>query len=48
MTKKKGLLKKIIFGILGTIILFVIIVFINLIIARHYESNVIKGQPIEK
>ena len=47
MTKKKGLMKKIIFGILGAIILFVVIVFINLIIAGQYESNVTKGQPIE-
>jgi nicotinamidase/pyrazinamidase len=48
MTKKKGLVKKIIFGILGTIILFVLIVFINLIISGQYESIVTKGQPIEK
>jgi nicotinamidase/pyrazinamidase len=41
------LVKKIIFGILGTIILFVVIVFINLIISGHYESIVTKGQPIE-
>jgi nicotinamidase/pyrazinamidase len=47
MTKKKGLVKKIIFGILGTIILFVLIVFINLIISGQYESIVTKGQPIE-
>jgi nicotinamidase-related amidase len=47
MTKKKGLIKKIIFGILGTIILFAIIVFVNLKIAGHYESIVTKGQPIE-
>jgi nicotinamidase-related amidase len=47
MTKKKGLVKKIIFGILGTIILFVLIVFINLIIAGQYESIVTTGQPIE-
>jgi nicotinamidase-related amidase len=47
MTKKKGLIKKIIFGILGTIILFALIVFVNLIIAGHYESIVTKGQPIE-
>jgi nicotinamidase/pyrazinamidase len=47
MTKKKGLMKKIIFGILGAIILFVVIVFINLIISGHYESIVTKGQPIE-
>jgi nicotinamidase-related amidase len=44
---KKGLVKKIIFGILGTIILFVLIVFINLIISGQYESIVTKGQPIE-
>ena len=47
MTKKKGLIKKIFFGILGIIILFALIVFINLIIAGQYESNVTKGQPIE-
>ncbi len=47
MTKKKGLVKKIVFGILGTIIVFVLIVFINLIISGQYESIVTKGQPIE-
>jgi nicotinamidase/pyrazinamidase len=47
MTKKKGLIKKIIFGIFVTIILFVLIVFINLIIAGQYESIVTTGQPIE-
>ena len=47
MTKKKGLIKKIIFGILGTIILFAIIVFVNLIISGQYESIITKGQPIE-
>jgi len=47
MTKKKGLIKKIIFGILGIIILFVLIVFINLIISGQYESIVTKGQPID-
>ena len=47
MTKKKGLIKKIIFGILGIIILFVSIVFINLIISGQYESIVTKGQPID-
>jgi nicotinamidase/pyrazinamidase len=47
MTKKKGLVKKIIFGILGTMILFVLIVLINLIISGQYESIVTKGQPIE-
>jgi nicotinamidase/pyrazinamidase len=47
MTKKKGVIKKIIFGIMGIIILFVVIVFINLIIAGRYESSVTKGQPIK-
>jgi len=47
MTKKKGLMKKIILGIMGTIILFVLIVFINVIISGKYESVVTKGQPIE-
>jgi nicotinamidase-related amidase len=47
MTKKKGLVKKISFGILGTMILFVLIVLINLIISGKYESIVTKGQPIE-
>lgn len=47
MTKKKGLIKKILFGILGIIILFVLIVFINLIISGQYESIVTKGQPID-
>jgi nicotinamidase-related amidase len=47
MTKKKGLVKKIIFGILGTMLLFVLIVLINLIISGQYESIVTKGQPIE-
>ena len=47
MTKKKGLMKKIILGILGILILFVVIVLINLIIVGQYESNVTKGQPID-
>jgi nicotinamidase-related amidase len=47
MTKKKRRIKKIIFGILGIIILFVLIVFINLIISGQYESIVTKGQPID-
>ena len=47
MTKKKRRIKKIIFGILGIIILFVLIVFINLIISGQYESIVSKGQPID-
>lgn len=47
MTKKKGLVKKIVLGISGTLFLFVLTVFINLIISGQYESKVTKGQPIE-
>lgn len=47
MTKKKGLLKKIIFGMLGLIVLFILTVFINLIITEKFGSVVTKGQPIE-
>jgi nicotinamidase/pyrazinamidase len=47
MTVKKRLIKKIIFGIFVTIILLVLIVFINLIIAGQYESIVTTGQPVE-
>jgi nicotinamidase/pyrazinamidase len=47
MAKKKGLVKKIIFGILGIMILFILIVFINLIITEYHGSAVTKGLPIE-
>jgi len=47
MAKRKGILKKIIFGIIGTIILFVVIVIVNLIIVGKNESIISKGQPIE-
>ena len=47
MTGKKGLLKKIVFGISGILTLLVIIVFLNLIISGQYESKVTKGRPIE-
>jgi nicotinamidase-related amidase len=47
MTKKKGLIKKIILGIFGTIILLVLIVFVNLLIEGHYASIVTTGRPIE-
>jgi len=46
MPKKTGLIKKILLGFFGTIILFALIVLINLIIAGHYESIVTTGQPI--
>jgi nicotinamidase/pyrazinamidase len=47
MDKKKGIVKKIIFGIIGTIILLVVIVFVNLVITGKNESIISKGQPIE-
>jgi len=47
MAKKKGIVKNIIFGIIGTIILFVVIVIVNLIIVGKNESIISKGQPIE-
>jgi nicotinamidase/pyrazinamidase len=47
MAKKKGLVKKIIFGIIGTIILFLVIVVVNLIFVGKNESIISKGQPIE-
>jgi nicotinamidase/pyrazinamidase len=46
MTSKKGLVTKIIFGITGTIILFVVIVIVNLIVAGKNESVISKGKPI--
>jgi len=47
MTKKKGIAKKIVFGIIGSIILFILIVFVNLIIAGKNESIISKGQPVQ-
>ena len=47
MARKKGIVKNIIFGIIGTIILFVVIVIVNLIIVGKNESIISKGQPIE-
>jgi nicotinamidase/pyrazinamidase len=47
MAGKKRLIWKIIFGLIGTIILFVAIVIVNLIIAGKYGSLITKGQPIE-
>jgi nicotinamidase/pyrazinamidase len=46
MGKKKGIAKKIIFGIIGTIVLFVVIVIVNLIITGKNESIISKGQTI--
>ena len=47
MAKKKGIAKKIIFGIIGTIVLFVVIVIVNLIIMGKNESIISKGRPIK-
>jgi nicotinamidase/pyrazinamidase len=44
---KKGTIKKVIFGIIGIIILFVVVMIVNLIIAGKNESVISKGQPIE-
>ena len=47
MAEKKGILKKIILGIIGSIVLFILIVIGNLIIFEKTASVVSKGQPIE-
>ena len=47
MAKKKRIVKNIIFGIIGTIILFIVIVIVNLIIVGKNESIISKGQPIK-
>lgn len=47
MTRKKGIVKKIIFGIIGAIILFVVIMIVNLIIVFKNGSIISDGQPIE-
>jgi nicotinamidase/pyrazinamidase len=44
---KKGSIKKIVLGILGFLVLFIVIVFLNLIISGQYESKVTKGEAIE-
>lgn len=47
MTLKKGTVKKIIFGIIGTIILFILIAIVNIIIVVKNEPIISKGQPIK-
>lgn len=47
MTRKKGIVKKIIYGIIGAIILFVVIMIVNLIIVFKNGSIISDGQPIE-
>jgi nicotinamidase/pyrazinamidase len=46
MTKKKAPVKKIILGVFGIIILFILVLFVNLVIVGKYESIISKGQPI--
>ena len=43
----KKILKKITFGIIGVIILFILIIVVNLIVLFKNESIVSKGQPIQ-
>ena len=47
MAKKKVIVKRIILGIIGSIILFVVIVIVNLIIAEKNQSIISKGKPID-
>lgn len=47
MAKKKGVIKKIIFAVVSTIILFIIVLFINFKIFEKNFSSVSQGQPIE-
>lgn len=47
MTKKKGFFKRIIIGIVGTIVLFIIVLIGNLVLFEKNASIVSEGQPIE-
>ncbi|KEO71810.1 isochorismatase family cysteine hydrolase [Anditalea andensis] len=47
MTKKKGFIKKIVLGVIGSIILFIIVLFVNFKIFEKNFSSVSQGQPIE-
>ena len=44
---KKSIAKRIVYGIIGSIILFVLIVVVNLFFLFKNESIVSKGQPIK-
>lgn len=46
MAKKKGILKKVIFGVIGTIILFILITIVSIISVFKNAPVVSKGQPI--
>ena len=47
MTIKNGIVKKIIFGIIGTIILFILVTIVSIIIVFKNAPIISKGQPIE-
>ena len=47
MAKKKGKIRKIVFGTIGIIILFVVILYVNLKIVENTASIISKGQPIK-
>lgn len=47
MKMNKKLIKKILFGILGILFLFILIIVVNLIVLFKNESIVSKGQPIQ-
>jgi nicotinamidase-related amidase len=47
MAKKKKIILKIIWGIIGAFILFVAVVFVNLLIFQYTATEVSTGQPIE-
>ena len=46
MNRKKRTILKIILGIISIIVLFILILFVNLVIASRNESVISKGQPI--
>lgn len=47
MAKKKGIVKKVIFGIIGAIVLFILITIVSVVIVFKNAPVVSKGQPIE-
>ncbi len=47
MVKKKSVIRKIIFVIVGAIILFIAVVFVNLLIFQYTATEVSTGQPIK-
>ena len=47
MAKKKKIIMKIIWGIVGAFILFIAVVFVNLLIFQYTATEVSIGQPIK-